>query len=170
MSNTAISTNNDYIAVLQKRLSDKIKASFIELIPEEQFDAMVNNAMDEIMNGPKKARFVMKSIYEGNRYVDKLVPIEGYNVLLDKETVPGMIYAELHDQAKQAVLKVMARPEYSNAFDNPEMQDKIEKGIAQVVTENPDVFMKSLISGIIRSAMNTTLNELRNNNQRIGIY
>ena len=170
MTNTTLSTDTDYTSILQKRLSDKIKSNFIELIPEEQFDEMVKNAMDELVNGPKNKRFENKSVWDGNRYVNRPEPIFGYNVLLDNSTIPGMIYAELHSKAKKAVIEIMARPEYSNAHSTEGFQDAIETGIAKVVTENPDVFMKSLISGIIRSAMANTLQALRSGNNGVGVY
>jgi hypothetical protein len=153
MSSNAIANTADYASVLQQRISDKIKANFIEMIPEEQFDTMMAKAMDALMNGSPVDRS------RGH-----------YNILLDINTVPGMIYADLHKRAKDAVVVVMARPEYSDTFGNQEMQNHIETGIAKVVTENADTFMKTLVAGIIRSAMQQTVSTLRNGNNGLSVY
>lgn len=167
--NTAVATT-DYAALLQQRISEKIKSGFIEMVPDAMFDEMVTRAMDELVNGPTKKRFEKRSVYQGGGYVDKLVPIEGYNPLQDITTIPGMIYAELHARAKAAVIATFAKPEYSNTYNPDGLQDTIESGIAKIVTDNADVFMKSLVSGIIRSAMANTIGTLRENNGKLGIY
>ena len=167
--NTAVAIT-DYAALLQQRISEKIKSGFIEMIPDAMFDEMVTKAMDELVNGPTKNRFVKKSVYQGNGYKEVMVPIEGYNPLQDISTIPGMIYAELHSRAKAAVIATFAKPEYSNIYSQGGLQDTIESGIAKIVTENADTFMKSLVSGIIRSAMANTMGALRNDNGKLGIY
>ena len=109
-------TTADYAALLQQRISDKIKSGFIEMMPDAMFDEMTTRAMDELINGPTKKRFEKKSVYQGNGYKEVVVPIEGYNPLQDASTIPGMIYAELHARAKAAVVETFAKPEYSNTY------------------------------------------------------
>ena len=178
----AIAKTDDYTSVLQKRLSDRIKANFIEMIPEEEFDKMLARAMDDLMNGPHNKRYVSKSIYVTkddprnntgrDTYIDTVTPelAKDYNVMLDKNTIPGMIYADLFAKASKSVAAVLEKPEWSNAWSDQSLQNNVEAGVSKIITENADVFMKSLMAGIIRTAMNNTLGVLRNDANKMQVF
>ena len=125
----------DYQTLLQKKLSDKIKMGFIELIPEEQFDKMIVAAMDALTNGPRHKRFNNKSVWRNNGYVSEEVPIENnkYNVLEDPDTIPGMVYAELKKSATNAVLELTKTEEYQGRFGTGMSNGMAIKGIVDGV-------------------------------------
>ena len=64
MTSTAITgaSASDLQSLLRDRLQAKIKTSFVELIPEELFNAMLDSATDEFLHGPRSKRHVRSEL------------------------------------------------------------------------------------------------------------
>lgn len=160
----------DYQTLLQKKLSDKIKMGFIELIPEEQFDKMIVAAMDALTNGPRHKRFNNKSVWRNNGYVSEEVPIENntYSVLADPDTIPGMVYAELKKSATNAVLELTKTEEYQgnwSVVNGMAIKGIVDGVFRDAIKDNASVFVEALIGNVIQTAMLNVFTTMRNNVQ-----
>ena len=180
MSN--VPTNLDLQNVLRDRLQEKIRASFVDLIPEEAFNSMVDAATEEFLKGPRRYRF--KTSHEwlpasdprntsgssGYQTIEVPHTDEKYNVYADVNTLPGMIYAELVTKAREGLKEVIANdPRFQQTWD-PSSGQMLLPIINQIVGDNAQAFMRALMGGILSSAMCNTINAIRTENQMPGSY
>ena len=178
MTSTAITgtTAADLQNLLRDRLQAKIKHSFVELIPEELFNGMLDAAMDEFLHGPRSKRFKTTHEYlsandERNTtgrsgyctfetpYVD-----DKYNVYADPNTLPGMVYAQLVTMAKDNLKAMLANdPRFKEEW-NMDTQQMVMPIINEIIGDNAQAFMRALMGGIVGAAMISTVNAIRNDN------
>ena len=178
MTSTAITgtTAADLQNLLRDRLQARIKTSFVELIPEELFNGMLDAAMDEFLNGPRSKRFKSESVYmtkddarnttgtAGYVTIEKPFVDDKYNVYADPNTLPGMIYLELVAQAKANVKEVINKdPRFSQQFD-PNSGDYVMPIINQIVGDNAVAFIQALMRNVVGYSVAAAINGIRNEN------
>ena len=181
MSVPSTATAADLQNLLRDRLQAKIKTSFVELIPEELFNGMVDAATDEFLKGPRSKRFKTEHQYlsasdERNTtgrsgYVTFETPYtdEKYNVYADPNTLPGMIYAQLVAIAKDNLKAMLANdPMFKEEWD-ANAQQMVMPIVNQIVGDNALAFMRALMGNVVSSAMTGTMNAIRNDNG-MGVY
>jgi hypothetical protein len=109
---TALQAAQSLHDVLKIKLADRIKTGFVDLLPAEAFDKMVEGALDEFLNGPRHKRFNKRRDWRANGgengkggYVEYEEPIENnkYSPAEDSNTLPGMIYVELKLMASEMI-------------------------------------------------------------------
>ena len=182
MSVPSTATAADLQNLLRERLQAKIKTSFVELIPEELFDGMVDAATDEFLKGPRSKRFQQGHEWlraedprnttgkDGYCTFEKPIIDEKYNVYADTNTLPGMIYAELVARAREGLREALNADERFQQKWDPATQQMFLPIINQIVGDNAQAFMRALMGGILNSAMCNTINAIRSENQMPGGY
>jgi len=159
----------DLQKILQSKISEKIRASFIEFLPQETFDTMVESALEEFINGPRSERFFWETIYvdktldcpTGNKRIEKPRQYrhgdKQYDPAQDLNTLSGMITAEFKRQAQERM---------KDFFNSPEMlciwtgkQYAASTAVKEMVKDNSDLFVQELFS----QSMSTIMANIRNN-------
>ena len=177
MSNVpSTTTASDLQNLLRDRLQAKIKTSFVELIPEELFNGMLDAAMDEFLNGPRSKRFRSESVYitkddprnttgsAGYVTIEKPCVDEKYNVYADTNTLPGMVYAQLVVMAKDNLKTMLANdPRFKEEWD-VNAQQIVMPIVNQIIGDNALAFMRALMGSVVSAAMMSTVNAIRNDN------
>ena len=178
MTSTAITgtTAADLQNLLRDRLQAKIKTSFIELIPEELFNGMLDAAMDEFLNGPRSKRFRADSVYmsaddernttgkSGYVTIEKPFIDDKYNVYADPNTLPGMIYLELVATAKANVKEIIGKdPRFTQQYD-PNAGDYITPIIEQIIGDNAAAFIQALMRNVVGYSIASAVQSIRNEN------
>ena len=178
MTSTAITgtTAADLQNLLRDRLQAKIKHSFVELIPEELFNGMLDAAMDEFLHGPRSKRFKTTHEYlsandERNTtgrsgyctfetpYVD-----DKYNVYADPNTLPGMIYLELVASAKANVKEIISKdPRFVQQYD-ANSGDYITPIIEKIIGDNATAFIQALMRNVVGYSIASAIQGIRNDN------
>ena len=159
--------------ILRERLQDKIKASFIELIPEELFNGMLDSAVDEFLHGPRRHRFRSRHEWlpaddvrnttgkSGYCSFEEPFVDEKYNVYADPNTLPGMVYAELVGTAKSRVAEaVKAHPGLQQQPD-ADTGNLIVPIVSQIVGDNAAAFMRALMTGVVSWTVSQAVNNMR---------
>jgi hypothetical protein len=133
------------IDTLQAKVSEKIKSSFLELIPEETFDSMVASAMHEFVNGTAWAKEKMQhKVWDPVQGIQIWAP---YNPTQDPDTLPGMIMGELKAEAKKRLIEIMSAPEYQNIWKGSEQV--AGKAISDIVANNSEQFVAALFGELV---------------------
>ena len=167
------------MSAVREKLSVKLRTGFVELIPQEVFDNMTTMAIDEFVNGPRSKRFKQTSNYlnaDDHRnttgkagYVIFEHPIEGYNPVSDPSTLPGMIYLEIVKLAKENIAKAISEdPKFASNYDN-EVGNMVIPVIQDIVGNNTEAFVRSLMSNVVNYTMVNAVNALRSS-QGMGNY
>lgn len=167
------------MASIREKLSSRLKVGFIELIPEEIFTKMTDLAIDDFVNGPRNKRFKIESIWMGSdnplnttgkaNYVKVETPTNDYNPVSDPTTLPGMIYLELVALAKVSISKTIKEdPRFKETYDQ-NISSTIIPILDEIVSNNTEAFVRSLMSNIVNFTMSSAINNLRNT-QGMGNY
>ena len=161
---------------LKEKLSERLKVGFIELIPQEAFDAMTDAAIDEFLHGPRSKRFKSESVYmskddernttgqNGYVWVEKPFVDEKYNVFADPNTLPGMIYLELVAKVKENLKGIIdGDSRFSQQYD-ANSGDYVMPIINQIVGDNAVAFIQALMRNVVGYSVAAAINGIRNEN------
>lgn len=141
---------------IQDKISEKIRSSFVDLIPQETFDKLVSTALDEFINGPRHKRFKTVSDWSGKKEtVD-----ENYNVLNDPNTLGGMIMEALYKQGKEHLVNYLQSEAFKTTWSNGEYNAC--QLVKDAIGENSQAFVTALFSNLIQQAFMTTVNNMNN--------
>ena len=178
---TAIQAAQSLHDVLKIKLADRIKTGFVDLLPAEAFDKMVEGALDEFLNGPRHKRFNKRRDWKSTGgengkggYVELEEPIENnkYSPAEDSNTLPGMIHLELKQMAAGMIKESLSGDSRFMALSNTQSMigDYILQSVETMVKDNANEFMMALVGRIVNNAFMATMNSLRSNNPGINIY
>lgn len=155
--------------MLQKRISERIRSNFVELLPQEAFDKMVDVAMDEFIHGPRAKRFFHEATYPDG-FNNPPVMVEKprapdrdgklYNPVDDPDTLPGMIMAELRKTGREKLATIMQGPEFQVIWNGSE--DVASETVKQMIGANAQMFVQAMFSGIVGRAVMEMGNNIRN--------
>ncbi len=148
------------------KIDEKVRESFMELIPDELISSLVSSALDTYINGPRDKRFESKPVYDAvtGRTTLQEVTKTGYDPHNDPNTLPGMIYLQLFELGKSAIAKEFERPEWQSRWDNGQI---IIPVINELVKDNADVFIQALLRSIVSSAMSNVISAIKQSNANI---
>jgi hypothetical protein len=168
--------NTSLQAAIRDKLADKIKTGFVELIPQEAFNGLLDAAVDEFLRGPRKHRFRTQHQYlskddarnttgePGYCTFEEPFTDPNYNVFADKNTLPGMIYLELVAIAQKAVPEGIAKDERFQQTWDADVQTMVVPILDKIVQDNAQAFMRAMIGGIVQHTMVQSINNMRNGN------
>lgn len=168
--------NTSLQAAIRDKLADKIKTGFVELIPQEAFNGLLDAAVDEFLRGPRKHRFRTQHQYllkddarnttgePGYCTFEEPFTDPNYNVFADKNTLPGMIYLELVAIAQKAVPEGIAKDERFQQTWDADVQTMVVPILDKIVQDNAQAFMRAMIGGIVQHTMVESINNMRNGN------
>lgn len=162
------------MAAIREKLSEKLKTGFVELIPKEVFDKMTDLAIDDFVNGSKSERLIREPVWMDasnpnnptgkSGHFDVFKPNPKYNVVMDKNTLPGMIYLEIVKLAKENISKAVNEdPQFKETYDQ-NVGHMIAPVIAKIVEDNAAAFTRGLMANIVNFTMISAVNGLRNSN------
>lgn len=152
---------------LQEKISDRIRSSFIDMIPQEEFDKMVAAALDEFINGPEAKRFDWKyppGKYDGPRIkVPKSYDLgqAPYNPINDPSTFSGMIMQELKEQGKKTLLDILSKEPFMGIWSN--RGQEASTIVKQAIGENVNIFVEKLFGNLVQNAMMQMQQAIQNN-------
>jgi hypothetical protein len=183
MTGTTISGNDSSALqnLLRDRLQEKIKSSFIELIPEQLFNGMLDAATDEFLHGPRSKRFKTETQYLGRddernttgqagyASFEKPCIDEKYNVYADTNTLPGMVYAEIVAMAKAKVTELVAGDERFQQHWDCNTGNTVVPIIDKIVGDNAQAFMRAMMSQVVGWSVSQAINQMRSGNN-MGSY
>jgi hypothetical protein len=178
MTSTTISGNDSSALqnLLRDRLQEKIKSSFIELIPEQLFNGMLDAATDEFLNGPRSKRFKTDHQYlsaddarnptgkSGYVSFEKPTVDEKYNVYADTNTLPGMVYAEIVAMAKAKITELVAGDERFQQHWDCNTSNTVVPIIDKIVGDNAQAFMRAMMSQVVGWSVSQAINQMRSGN------
>ena len=95
---------------LKSKITDRIKSSFVDLVPEEAWKIMVEKEVDHFIN-PQKDRYGSQN--------SKASPLE------------GLIQAEIEDRFKRYIKTELDKPEYSTWFSDGETPPSFIKAVIE---------------------------------------
>jgi hypothetical protein len=168
--------NTSLQAAIRDKLADKIKTGFVELIPQEAFNGLLDAAVDEFLRGPRKHRSRTQHQYlskddarnttgePGYCTFEEPFTDPNYNVFADKNTLPGMIYLELVAIAQKAVPEGIAKDERFQQTWDADVQTMVVPILDKIVQDNAQAFMRAMIGGIVQHTMVQSINNMRNGN------
>ena len=174
--------NTSLQAAIRDKLADKIKTGFVELIPQETFNGMLDAAVDEFLHGPRKHRFRTQHQYlsasdarnttgqSGYCTFEEPFSNPSYNVFADKNTLPGMIYLELVGIAQKAVPESLAKDERFQQTWDSDVQAMVVPILNQIVQDNAQAFMRAMIGNIVNFTLAETINQMRAGNNMNSYY
>lgn len=162
------------MVAIREKLSAKLKTGFVELIPKEVFDKMTDLAIDEFVHGSKLKRYVRVSewmdITNPNNptgksgHIDVFKPDPKYNVVMDGNTLPGMIYLEIVKLAKENISKTINEdPQFKETYDQ-NVGHMIAPVISKIVEDNAAAFTRGLMTNIVNYTMMSAVNSMRQSN------
>ena len=167
--------------LLRDRLQEKIKTSFVDLIPEELFNGMLDAATDEFLNGPRSKRFKTDHQYlsaedarnttgkSGYVTFEKPCVDDKYNVYSDTNTLPGMVYAEIVAMAKAKVTDLVTNDERFQQHWDVNTGNTVVPIIDKIVGDNAQAFMRAMMSQVVGWSVSQAINQMRNGNN-MGSY
>ena len=172
ISENEVVSDDPVMVAIREKLSQKVKTGFLELIPQEMFDNMADLAIDEFINGPRSKRFNKVRTFlqvddERNKtgsagYFIIEEPVKDYNAVSDSSTLPGIIYLEIVKMAKENITKIFKEdPRFIAKYDS-EVGDNIVPIINEIVGNNTEAFIRSLMTNIVNFTMVQAINQLRN--------
>jgi hypothetical protein len=178
--NTGLGNDNGFnrdeaiFQAIREKLASNMRTGFVELVPQEVFDKMTDLAIDEFVNGPRSKRFKANSLYLGpedprnttgkHGYVTVEVPIADYNPVADKTTLPGMIFEEISNKAKENIAETLKNmPEFNTKYD-ADVGRNIVPLITDIVANNAGAFMTAMMNGVIQHTFIEAINAMRNGN------
>jgi hypothetical protein len=128
---------------LKDRISDRIKNSFVELVPEDAWKALVQAELDKFF----KPQFVK----------------HGYNDVKEEPSeLSKIISAEIRERLMKAVEIELDKPEYQDKW-NSGLQKNVGGDFANAVCkELTNELVSSLFNGIVQSAVQRLRSELQN--------
>ncbi len=144
---TAITTNLSPQEVFAARVQERLRASFLEMMPEEMLEQLTTSGIDTFLNGSP----VKKNQAHRNN--------QGYDVKHDPETLPGMIHEALKADFKANQLpKILAQlqPRWGNPDDTG----------AALVTEIIEKHGSKLMANMLSSFVSQVAYNAANTNQR----
>jgi hypothetical protein len=152
----------DLAQIFRDRVMDTLKKQFMDLIPKDVFDAMVNKQLEEFLNGPRHKRFKKGQEYVGGKYVEVEVPIPEctYRPEDDPNTLPGMIKTEVVTQFKKVAADYIQHLNYTEQI-MPHVQS-IDNVIAKTIRENTENFVTAMFQNVVGVAMSGTIGYLNN--------
>lgn len=162
--------------IMRVKLSERIKSGFMDLIPEETFNQMIDAAVDDFINGPRHKRFRSESVYvTGDDYrnttgkacyimVETAIPKNEYNRVRDNSTLPGMIYEEIVKMAKDAIGKAVSEDSRLQQVYNNDIGAMVTPVIEQIITDNAAAFMRGLVNNIVQYTVGSSVNQMRQGN------
>lgn len=156
----------------KQKISDNLRESFMSMLPEEILSGLIDQALDEFINGPLVKRFETKSEWINGCYqiVTTQVPNSKYCAYNDSETLKGMIWQEIQKIGKDLINKEFAKPEWQQKWDaNSGVSEQVVPIVEEIIKGNAEVFMAGLIRNIISGAMLSTISTIRNNNTTMNV-
>lgn len=146
---------------LQGKVAEKIRSSFMDLIPPEMFDKMVDSAMDEFINGNKEKRGrIASKTWNPLTSREELVQ---YNPIFDSETLPGMIMVEIQKKGRAELIDILSSPDFTaGTWING--KQAATTAVEDMIKKHAPDFVTALFSSLVNSAMTNITNSLRNNN------
>lgn len=115
---------------IMQGVRDKIKASFVELIPEEHWNQMVQTEVDSFFQKNIK----LDQYDSRNRYVSSF---------------EMMLNAELKKFAEEKIKEYLNGPEFQQEWGN-HGGPKVSAGLSKIIVENSGAILTEMIGGILQ--------------------
>ena len=140
MSNENNSVEKFDPAQLMQGVKDRIKSTFVSLIPDEQWEQMVKTEVDNFFKGKELG-------YQGNR-----VYASDFQVL-----VRNMV----NQEAKDRLVAYMSGTDFQEIWQ-ANGQPIASEAVRKLVVENSGAILTNFYSGIVSSMMHTFAANIRN--------
>lgn len=124
---------------LRDKITDRIKNSFVELVPEEAWQKMVQGVIDEMLT-PKS---------------------HGYNNEKRPSEMQQMIRDEITKRMKETIAKTLDQPEYQAVWDDRSGRQSAGPLVQEIIKQCAPDLVKVMFSDLVGSLVVKIHNELR---------
>lgn len=126
---------------IMQGVKDKIKSSFVELIPEENWNQMIQAEIDNFFQKNKQANTYNNN--QHNKYVSQF---------------DLMINAELKKYADEKINEHLRGPEFQAMWGNHGVT-KVSEGLAKIIVENSGAILGEMIGSIFQMKISQMANQ-----------
>lgn len=124
---------------IMKGVKDRIKATFVDMIPDEQWDAMIKKECDEFIYGRKNE-------YNSNR------PFSEFK---------NIVQQALQDECKKRMADYLNGPEFESVWTE-HGKPACCKAVKDMIVENSGAILISVFGGLFSDMLNRFRNDLLN--------
>lgn len=143
-------------STLMQGVKDRIKATFVSLIPDEQWEIMVEKEINTFFNLEQTITFSEIKKYPTNGFHQ-----ENYSQKVIQQTpFRSLIYEMLYEKSIEVIKKKLKDEWFGNAW--PITEENMSEKLKAVVKEAAPVAMLRFFESIVFTSMNNLRNEIQN--------
>lgn len=123
-------------ATLMQGVKDRIKATFISLIPDEQWEQMVQSEINKYFKTEQTG-------YRSDNY---------------RSDFTNTVYSVLQEETKKKITEVLSTPEFTVMYTGPDNQLTVSDVIkAEIIKKAPEIF-----ASVLEGAIGNVIQQLKN--------